>query len=119
MDNQGSGVHPDGFFATINKVPGISSEKPFENDGKSTDVEKVSNPPIDDASYVVLNSEREIATHVISVDDDPSLNPWTFRAFFLGLGLSAFGGSLGTFIFLLVFTSTSYITQLRSIILNR
>jgi hypothetical protein len=44
---------------------------------------------------VVLQNEREIATHVISVDDDPSLSPWTFRAVFIGLGLSAFGGSLG------------------------
>ncbi|KAG1754615.1 OPT oligopeptide transporter protein-domain-containing protein [Suillus lakei] len=43
---------------------------------------------------VVLQNEREIATHVISVDDDPSLNPWTLRAFFIGIGLSAFGGSL-------------------------
>ncbi|KIK49247.1 hypothetical protein CY34DRAFT_20248 [Suillus luteus UH-Slu-Lm8-n1] len=43
---------------------------------------------------VVLQNEREIATHVISVDDDPSLSPWTFRAVFIGLGLSAFGGSL-------------------------
>ena len=43
----------------------------------------------------VLSNERDIATHVISVDDDPTLNPWTFRSFFLGLGLSAFGGVLG------------------------
>ncbi|KAG2157244.1 OPT oligopeptide transporter protein-domain-containing protein [Suillus clintonianus] len=43
---------------------------------------------------IVLQNEREIVTHVISVDDDPSLNPWTLRAFFIGLGLSAFGGSL-------------------------
>ncbi|KAF8120908.1 OPT oligopeptide transporter protein-domain-containing protein [Boletus edulis] len=39
---------------------------------------------------VVLDSGREIATYVISVDDHPFLNPWTFRAFFLGLGLSTF-----------------------------
>ncbi|KAF8436489.1 hypothetical protein L210DRAFT_3548133 [Boletus edulis BED1] len=43
---------------------------------------------------VVLDSGREIATHVISVDDHPFLNPWTFRAFFLGLGLSTFAHSL-------------------------
>jgi len=42
----------------------------------------------------VLSDERDIATNVISVDDDASLNPWTIRAFFIGLGLSAFGGVL-------------------------
>ncbi|OJA09369.1 hypothetical protein AZE42_08545 [Rhizopogon vesiculosus] len=47
-----------------------------------------------DSEEVVLSNERDIATHVISVDDDPNLNPWTFRAFFLGIGLSAFGGVL-------------------------
>jgi hypothetical protein len=43
----------------------------------------------------VLQNERDIVTHVISVEDDPSLNPWTFRSFFIGIGLSAFGGVLG------------------------
>ncbi|KAG8217852.1 OPT oligopeptide transporter protein-domain-containing protein [Butyriboletus roseoflavus] len=77
------------------RVPSISDEKSFEKDKNAqADVEAASNPPIDDASDVVLHSEREIATHVISVNGDPTLNPWTFRAFFLGLGLSAFGGSL-------------------------
>lgn len=49
----------------------------------------------EDGSYNAnLADERELVTHVISVDDDPSLNPWTFRSFIIGLGLSAFGGAL-------------------------
>lgn len=47
-----------------------------------------------DSEECVLSDERDIATHIISVDDDPSLNPWTFRTFFIGLGLSTFGGVL-------------------------
>ena len=43
----------------------------------------------------VLDSERDIATNIISVHDDPNLNPWTLRAFVIGFGLSAFGGVLG------------------------
>jgi hypothetical protein len=43
----------------------------------------------------ILQNERDIVTHVISVEDDPSLNPWTFRSFFIGIGLSVFGGVLG------------------------
>jgi hypothetical protein len=48
-----------------------------------------------DSEEGVLSDERDIATHVISVADDASLNPWTLRAFFIGLGLSTFGGVLG------------------------
>ena len=47
--------------------------------------------------FAVLSSERDIATHIVSIHDDPSLNPWTVRAFVIGLGLSAFGGVLGKF----------------------
>ncbi|KAI9570474.1 OPT oligopeptide transporter [Boletus coccyginus] len=93
MDNQGYHVGPNDYPTTVNVVPSVSDEKSYY---AKADVEAASNPPTDsdDASGVVLHSERDIATHVISVDDDPSLNPWTFRAFSLGLGLSAFGGSL-------------------------
>ena len=48
-----------------------------------------------DSEFAVLSSERDIATHIVSVHDDPTLNPWTIRAFVIGLGLSAFGGVLG------------------------
>ncbi|KAI0066210.1 OPT superfamily oligopeptide transporter [Artomyces pyxidatus] len=42
----------------------------------------------------VLSDARDLVTHVITVEDDPTLNPWTFRSFFIGIGLSAFGGVL-------------------------
>ena len=48
-----------------------------------------------DSDFAVLSTERDIATHIVSVHDDPTLNPWTIRAFVIGLGLSAFGGVLG------------------------
>ncbi|KAJ7903340.1 OPT oligopeptide transporter [Mycena olivaceomarginata] len=56
------------------------------------DVETAHEPA--DTEFIVLEDERDIATHVITVADDPSLNPWTLRALILGLGLSAFGGVL-------------------------
>ena len=45
----------------------------------------------------VLQTERDIVTHFISVHDDPSLSPWTFCPFkfFIGLGLLKFGGGQG------------------------
>ena len=50
---------------------------------------------LDSGSTAVLQDERDIATHVISIEDDPTLSPWTFRSLVLGMGLSAFGGVLG------------------------
>jgi hypothetical protein len=66
------------------------SEKLFEGQG---DVETVTADA--DSEKAILSTERDIATHIVSVDDDPTLNPWTFRALFIGLGLSTFGGVLG------------------------
>jgi hypothetical protein len=68
----------------------LGDKKLFNGEG---DVETVT---VDAHSEeAVLSDERDIATHVISVEDDITLNPWTFRAFFLGISLSAFGGVLG------------------------
>jgi hypothetical protein len=42
---------------------------------------------------------RDFVTEIIHAEDDPSLNPWTFRTWFLGFGLSAFGSVLSTIYF--------------------
>lgn len=47
-------------------------------DSVDNDVERAGPKP------VVANME-EIALKALHVDDDPTLNPWTFRVFFLGL----------------------------------
>ncbi|KAG1895556.1 OPT oligopeptide transporter protein-domain-containing protein [Suillus fuscotomentosus] len=74
----------------------VPSEKALSTSDKSFDDKgDVETATVDaNSEEGVLSDERDIATHVISVDDDPSLNPWTFRSFFIGLGLSAFGGVL-------------------------
>jgi hypothetical protein len=33
----------------------------------------------------VITDAKGLITHVLHVDDDPSLSPWTFRALFLGM----------------------------------
>ncbi|RFU28658.1 hypothetical protein B7463_g7691, partial [Scytalidium lignicola] len=43
-----------------------------------------------------VDNMEEIALYALHVDDDPSLNPWTFRMWFLGLGLSCFSAVLAT-----------------------
>jgi hypothetical protein len=82
--------------------PPLEAERPLSNE-KQADFgtsEKVAHSKTDvesttEADAAVLRNERDIVTHVISVHDDLSLNPWTFRSFFIGIGLSAFGGILG------------------------
>ncbi|KII92275.1 hypothetical protein PLICRDRAFT_50693 [Plicaturopsis crispa FD-325 SS-3] len=71
------------------KAFGIEEKVVYDN---GVDVESTQASEEDD--FAVLTTERDVATHVVSLDDDPSLNPWTFRAFFIGIGLSAFGGVL-------------------------
>jgi hypothetical protein len=35
---------------------------------------------------------RELVTEILLVEDDPSVNPWTFRMWFIGIGMSVFAG---------------------------
>lgn len=44
------------------------------------------------APHLGLN---ELAVTVLDTSDDPSLNPWTFRSVFLGVGIAIFGSVLG------------------------
>jgi hypothetical protein len=39
-----------------------------------------------------LRDARDLVTEILLVEDDPSLNPWTFRMWFLGIGMSIFAG---------------------------
>lgn len=35
---------------------------------------------------------RELVAEILTLDDDPSVNPWTFRMWFIGIGMSVFAG---------------------------
>ncbi|KAI9442444.1 OPT oligopeptide transporter protein-domain-containing protein [Lactarius indigo] len=82
--------------STLAAEPSLSNEKqtdfetPEKDPYSKSDVESTTGTD----TTAVLRNERDLVTHVISVHDDPSLNPWTFRSFFIGIGLSAFGGVL-------------------------
>lgn len=71
--------------------PPVVDEKESYTKG---DIESVTDEAGSDDSEV-LRDARDLVTHVISLDDDSSLSPWTFRVFVIGLGLSTFGGVLG------------------------
>jgi hypothetical protein len=77
------------------KTPDHEKQTPsFHTDDKDP-FKQVDSVHDSDSDIAVLSTERDIATHIVSIHDDPTLNPWTIRAFVIGLGLSAFGGVLG------------------------
>ncbi|KAH8101853.1 peptide transporter MTD1 [Cristinia sonorae] len=85
-----------------------SDEKASHDDGKGHN-EKV-DPVVEDFGEVFddrlidldedgkerpIVTDHDIATRLISLEDDPTLPAFTFRMWFLGLGLSCFGAVLG------------------------
>ncbi|KAI8648228.1 hypothetical protein NCS57_01490700 [Fusarium keratoplasticum] len=80
------------------------------NEEGLTDLETVST-----GSVKPLETAEDIVTHVIQVDDDPSMNPWTARMFIVGIGLSAFGGVLQEIMYFkpqVVYVSVMFLTVL-------
>jgi hypothetical protein len=51
-----------------------------------------SESPLDDKRKKRIKSPRDLVTEVLSLEDDPTQNPWTFRMWFIGIGISVFGG---------------------------
>jgi hypothetical protein len=47
------------------------------------DLDKTVKPPA---------TARELVSEILLVEDDPSVNPWTFRMWFIGIGMSVFAG---------------------------
>jgi len=76
-------------------LPNEKQDAPHLSPDRKHISEKVVEVTDDYDSEEVLQDERDIVTRVLSVDDDPSLRPWTLRAFVIGIVLSAFGGALG------------------------
>lgn len=90
MASEGPGadaeIHPTEVDAAISpKLAEDEKTKPSsiskESLAQAYDVEASSN----DDDNVVVSTAEEIVTKVIHVEDDPTLNPWTFRMFFLGV----------------------------------
>lgn len=63
-----------------------SFDKISEKNDKEEDVEAI----VQEAGDVHIEKASDVAVQVISARDDPELPVFTFRAIFLGIGLSAF-----------------------------
>lgn len=48
-----------------------------------------------DILLLCVVTDMDVATRLISLEDDPTLPVFTLRMWFLGLGLSCFGAVLG------------------------
>jgi hypothetical protein len=38
------------------------------------------------------DTARDLVRDILMVEDDPTVNPWTFRMWFIGIGMSVFAG---------------------------
>ncbi|KAJ7484920.1 peptide transporter MTD1 [Mycena galericulata] len=91
---------------TSSVTPSVSDEKYDEKNEKSSIqiAEPVTGEVYDDLREIDLDengkerpivTDVDVATRLISLEDDPTLPAFTFRMWFLGLGLSCFGAVLG------------------------
>ncbi|KIW33917.1 OPT family small oligopeptide transporter [Cladophialophora immunda] len=94
-------------------------------DVKSVDILQESLPAYDPDNDGVahikepVTTAEDLVTQVIHVQDDPSLNPWTFRVAFLGCGLSIFGAVLQEIFFFkpqTIFVSVVFLTVIAYIL---
>nr|AGA20382.1 oligopeptide transporter 11 [Phanerodontia chrysosporium] len=60
------------------------------------DVLEATDDDFDDTDSAVIEKAEDVALQVISTDDDPTQQAFTFRTVFLGLGLSVFSAVLAT-----------------------
>jgi len=81
------------------RAPSSPSTHSKEDSSKEKEAGLFNNVPLytdeeGQESEIHLDSAADIVTQVIDLDDDVNLNPWTFRMFFIGMGLSCFGAVL-------------------------
>jgi hypothetical protein len=89
------------------KTPGpkiVDEEGAVSKDGQALEIQAANGSDTDSSFDVrkedhfgeahVVSDAKDLVTHVLHVDDNPELSPWTFRAFFLGeyCGTSVAGG---------------------------
>ncbi|MCJ1411801.1 hypothetical protein MMC19_005893 [Ptychographa xylographoides] len=90
-----------GHSSSISKNSSGSESPNKEINEKSGDYVSGAVPAYDEeegnhSGKLRVENAEQLVTSILSVDDDPTLNAWTFRMWFLGLGLSLFGSVLAT-----------------------
>ncbi|TRM65022.1 OPT oligopeptide transporter protein-domain-containing protein [Schizophyllum amplum] len=73
----------------------VARSESFDKDSEKNEKDDVE-ATVQEAGDVHIEKAEDVATQVISARDDPDLPVFTFRAIFLGIGLSAFTSVLAT-----------------------
>lgn len=71
----------------ITRAPGSLDSKDIKNDkfGQEPYETEISDEEGRGGDVNALETAEDIVTTIINVEDDPTVNPWTFRMFFIGL----------------------------------
>ncbi|PWY87384.1 OPT superfamily oligopeptide transporter [Aspergillus heteromorphus CBS 117.55] len=94
MESKTADVSPElapASFEEKNGHGGSATEPQIIEKGETVRVDEEDE---DFSSDMVVSTAQDLVTHIIRVEDDTSLNPWSVRMVFLGAGLSIFGGVL-------------------------
>jgi hypothetical protein len=71
------------FFDSKKGSISVVERQDSESSSLSSDEKIHTKPP---------KSALDLVTEILAVEDDPSMNPWTFRLWFIGIGMSVFAG---------------------------
>ncbi|KAG6853742.1 hypothetical protein C0991_001758 [Blastosporella zonata] len=109
----------DELPSTPEKKGSFSDEKHDEKRGSVDIAESIHGDVYDDARIIdmgedgkerPIETDVDVVTRLISLEDDPTLPAFTFRMWFLGLGLACFGSVLGQIFYFR--PQTVYVSQL-------
>lgn len=99
MAEKGGLTHRRGNSSAVNETKDdVATEHVEFFDQKKADVvviEKIDNSLDDgeDGQYQrPPTTARDLVCEILLVEDDPTMNPWTFRTWFIGIGMSVFAG---------------------------
>ncbi|KAF2428075.1 OPT superfamily oligopeptide transporter [Tothia fuscella] len=75
------------------RIGQVSPTSKFDDANAPTNSRDYGEPGDPNASPEAL---RELVTGIFTAEDDPTLSPWTFRTWFLGIGLAIFAAAMTT-----------------------
>jgi hypothetical protein len=82
-DEKGSSTQAAQQVEYFDPKKGDAQVQDLESSDQDSDHHKRTKPP---------STARDLVTEILLVEDDPTLNPWTFRMWFIGIGMSVFAG---------------------------
>jgi hypothetical protein len=88
---RGRGFQTGEKDGTAEQVEFVSSKNGTVNPREKLDTGS-SNLSHDEDNHTVRppTTARDLVAEILLVEDDPTLNPWTFRMWFIGIGISVF-----------------------------